>query len=57
MTIEEYKCIPFKSDGEGHDILIGDEWDSLNRKQRRFIQTQLKKGIIPNFVDVWENTY
>lgn len=52
MKVEEYKRMPFKSDGE-RDILIGEVWDELPRRKRRYIQIQLKKGKIPNFVDVF----
>jgi len=51
MTIEEYKKLPFKYDGEGKPVLVEEEWSSLSRRVRRFIERELKKGKVPNFID------
>lgn len=48
MTLDEYLQLPFKTDGEGNDILIKDIFVSISRRIRRKIQRELKKGKIPD---------
>lgn len=53
MTLDEYKKLPFKTDGNCEEILIEEVWHKLNREKRRIIQKELKKGEIPkieNFI-------
>ena len=45
MTIEEYKAKPFK------DATIGDYWYTFDRKTRREIERQVKKGKNPDILD------
>ena len=47
MTLEEYKKLPFKTDGNGDEIIIGDIWPDFNREKRRLIQKELKRGKMP----------
>ena len=51
MTLEEYLEKPFKTDGQGNDVLISDVWGFLTRKERREIQRLLKEGKEPDIVD------
>lgn len=52
MTLEEYKKLPFKTDGNGEEITIGDIWSDLNREKRRLIQKELKRGKIPRIENI-----
>lgn len=52
MTLEEYKKLPFKTDGNGEEITIGDIWSDLNREKRRQIQKELKRGKIPRIENI-----
>lgn len=52
MTIEEYKKLPFKTDENSKEILIEEEWNNISRRKRRFILKELKKGKVPNFIDI-----
>ena len=45
MTIEEYKSQPFK------DATIGDYWYSFDRRTRREIEQQVKKGKNPDILN------
>lgn len=44
MTLEEYKQLPFKTDGDGKDVKIEEAWYEITRKQRRKIERELRKG-------------
>ena len=44
MTIEEYKAQPFK------DAAIGDYWSTFDRRTRREIEQQVKKGKNPDIM-------
>ena len=44
MTIEEYKAQPFK------DATIGDYWYTFDRRTRREIERQVKKGKNPDIM-------
>lgn len=55
MTKEEYLKTPFKTDGEGKQVLVEDAWYDIPRKTRRLIERELKKGKIPDFVDMMFN--
>jgi len=48
MTLEEYLQRPFKTDGNGDEVLISDLWPHLTRLKRREIERKLKKGIVPD---------
>jgi hypothetical protein len=56
MTLDEYKKQIFKygTDANGNEvpITIGDEFDTLPRRTRRYVQRCLNKGKVPNFEDV-----
>lgn len=52
MTLEEYKKLPFKTDGNGEEILIGDIWGDLNREKRRLIQKELKRDKMPRIENI-----
>ena len=51
MTIEEYKSQPFKTNGDGEELLIADIWDELGRRNRREIERLVKKGKNPDVLD------
>lgn len=56
MTLEEYKKQIFKystdANGKVVAITVGDEFDTLPRRKRRYVQRCLNKGKVPNFEDV-----
>ena len=52
MTLEEYKKLPFKTDGNGEEITIDDIWSDLNREKRRLIQKELKRDKMPRIENI-----
>lgn len=56
MTLEEYKKQIFKyatdANGKVAAITVGDEFDTLPRIKRRYVQRCLNRGKVPNFEDV-----
>ena len=51
MTIEEYKSQPFKTNGDGEELLIADIWNELGRHNRREIERLVNKGKNPDVLD------
>ena len=52
MTYEEFMTTPFKYGGNGEEYLLKDELPNLNRRTRRWIAQELKKGRQPHFEDI-----
>ena len=51
MKLEEYLQQPFKYDGNGNPVPIGEIWYGLSRQTRREIMRELEKGRKPDITD------